>query len=150
VTSDQEFKWIQEDIDRTKKKIAENKISLNEKARRAEVEEDKTRKEKRSAERSKTKTSGETVYSVTLDNAAKPDLELKKDKKDEKKDDKAKPNPETKKSDDDDDLDDVEAPRIDPIRKETLNILADLIDLTKKGVPATASAQPSGAAQSRP
>lgn len=159
VAGDQEFKWIMEDIDRTKKKIAENKLSLNEKARRAELDEDKTRKEQRNAERAKNKGTNEVVYSVTLENAAKPELELKKEKKEEKKDDKAKddksktptPDANAKKSDDDDDADDLEAaPRIDPIRKETLNILADLIDMTKKGVSATASTQPPAAAENRP
>ena len=140
VAADEEFQWIQDDIDRAKKRIAENKVSLNEKVRRKEVEEEKARKDSRTTERAKLKKQAETVYAVTLDNAAKPELELKKEKKDDKAD--AHKNGETKKPADDDDDDDVEAPRIDPIRNETLNILGDLIDYTKKGVPATAQAQP--------
>ena len=45
VTADQEFKWIMEDADRIKKRIAENKISLSEKARKSEADEEKARKE---------------------------------------------------------------------------------------------------------
>ena len=54
-------------------------------ARRAELEEDKSRKEKRSAERVKLKHEVEQVFTVTLDNASKPELEPRKEKKDDKK-----------------------------------------------------------------
>ena len=75
VASEKEFQWIQEDIERGKKRIAENKVSLNEKTRRAELDEDKARREAHNAERTKVKSSDDLVYSVTLDNAAKPALE---------------------------------------------------------------------------
>ena len=35
IAADPEFRWIMDDIERTKKRIAENKVSLNEKVRRA-------------------------------------------------------------------------------------------------------------------
>jgi carboxyl-terminal processing protease len=138
---DQEFKWIMEDAERIKKRTAENKVSLNEKVRKAEVEDEKLRKEARKAERLKVKPSAEKVYSVTLANAAKPELELKVDKKPEvstahgaEKSDSGK-NEKKEVSDDDSEQDveeELDGPgRVDPIRNETLNILADLIQFNK-------------------
>jgi carboxyl-terminal processing protease len=160
IAGDQEFQWVQDDIDRGKKRIAENKISLNEKTRRAELEEDKARKEKRTAERAKHKPSDDAVFAVTLDNASKPGLEPKKDKKDDKAAAKKETTPPTvtnpeiapekpgtppvpKARDDDEEDDELESPKVDPIRNETLNILGDLVEFARKGVPATASTQPS-------
>ncbi len=147
VTGDQEFKWIMEDAERIKKRVAENKVSLNEKARKAEVEEEKTRKEARKAERAKQKGPEEKVFSVTLANAGKPELEPKVEKKPEVavvpgKDNAApaetpKTEPKTAKEDDDAD-DEVEAPaQVDPIRRETLNIVADLIQFNRTPPPPT-------------
>ena len=140
VTSDQEFKWVMEDGERLKKRLAENKISLNEKARKAEADEDKARKESRKAERAKQKPADEKVYAVTLANAGKPELELKVDKKPEpaltnNKDGKepvpAKPEPKAEAKDEDDD-DDAEVPaHVDPIRRETLNIVKDMIQFNR-------------------
>lgn len=147
IALDPEFQWISEDVERGKKRISENKISLNEKTRRAELDEDKGRKEKRNIERGKHKPADETVFSVTLDNASKPGLEPKKDKKDEKaavKKDENTPEakPEVKKNDDDEDEDaETDNSKVDPIRTETLNILGDLVDFARKGAPATASTQ---------
>ena len=152
IATEQEFKWIAEDIARMKKRIAENKISLNQETRRAELDEDKARKENRKAERAKFKHEAEQVFIVTLDNAAKPDLEIKKDKKDEKKDVAHKDGSEPKPTDADADADEdeeveSEAPRVDPIRAETLHILGDLIELNNSSVPATAQTQQGAAAQ---
>ena len=163
IGADQEFRWVMEDIERQKKRIAENRVSLNEKARRAELDEDKARKEKREKDRANLKGPEEKVYTITLDNVSKPQLELKDDKEKEKdkKANEAKPSteskpdakPETKpeskpetpkgaKSEDDDDDDVDEAAKVDPIRNETAGILRDLIEFTRNGVPATAAAQP--------
>lgn len=195
IGADQEFRWVMDDIERSKKRISENRISLNEKARRAELDEDKSRKEKRDEDRSKVKASTDKVYVVTLDNASKANLELKTEKEKEKEkvanDPKAtkksdlppdvklppngevtpdaKPTPKietnkenevkngpdgkpefkpadkpkaTKAGDEDDDDDVDDNPRVDPIRAETLNILRDLVDFTRNGVPTTAATQP--------
>jgi len=157
IGADQEFRWVMEDIERSKKRIAENKISLNEKARRTELDEDKARKEKRDQERSKLKVPADKVFSVTLDNVEKPELEPKEDKEKEKdkKANEAKASPDAKPADkpkavdpdDDDDSDD--APKIDPIRAETVHILRDLVDFSRNGVPATAATQPKHAEPAR-
>ena len=150
ITAEQEFKWIEEDIERAKKRIAENKISLNQQTRRAELDEDKARKEKRNTERAKLKHVEGLVFTVTLDNASKPELEPKKEKKDEKtaaahKDPNA-PKPADADADEDEDVG-AEILKADPIRVETLHILGDLIELSHTSAPATAQAQQDGKAQ---
>jgi carboxyl-terminal processing protease len=148
VAADEEFQWILEDMARMKDRVAENKISLNEKVRRAELDGDKARKEKRNADRAKLKPVEEKVYVVTLDNAAAPELELKKEKKivkeAAKKGDEAKP---ADAEDEDGELAaDEAASKVDPIRNESINILNDLIDLSRNPPPATASAEKTTAA----
>ena len=148
VAVEPEFQWTNEDITRMKNRVAENKISLNEKTRRAELGDDKNRKESRKAERTKIKRPEEKVYLVTVDNAADPQLKLKKEKtvaKDtpEKKGDEAKP---ADLEDDDGELagDDSSA-KFDPIRNESINILNDLIEM-EHTPPATASTEKTTAA----
>ena len=137
-----------EDMTRLKSRVAENKVSLNEKIRRAELDEDKSRKEKRTSERAKLKPANDVVYAVTLDNAAEPELQVKKEKKIEKevaakKGDEAKP---ADAEDEDGELAaDAAAARIDPIRNESINILKDLIELSRTP-PATASTEKTTAA----
>jgi len=153
VTASPEFKYINDDIARLKETLDGNKVSLNEKTRREEMAKQKALKEQRIAERAKCKTPEFKVYIVTLDNASKPTLELAKNdgKKRSYVDQwvaaaKATPTPSAKKgakkadtaadSDDSDDedadfLDTGNAPVIDPIRAEALNITADLIDLKR-------------------
>ena len=148
IAADEEFQWISEDMARMKGRVAENKVSLNEKIRRAELDEEKVRKEKRTAERAKLKHPEEKVFSVTLDNAADAELHLKKDKKvaketAAKKGDEAKP---ADSEDEDGELAAEEASsKIDPIRNESINILKDLIELGRNP-PATASAEKTTAA----
>ncbi|HEV7866667.1 MAG TPA: carboxy terminal-processing peptidase, partial [Chthoniobacteraceae bacterium] len=62
VAADAEFGYISEDLARVKERLAENRISLNEKARRAELEEDKARKERRIAERAQAKLPEQKVF----------------------------------------------------------------------------------------
>ena len=148
VAVDPEFRWILEDIERTKKRVAENKISLNEKVRRADLDEDKARKEKRTADRARHKLPEEKVYEVTVDNASVAELQIKKEKKPAKETAAAKD--ETPKAADADDEDaevaaDDSASRLDPIRNETVNILTDLIELSRHP-PATASSEKTTAA----
>ena len=148
VAADAEFQWVLEDMTRMKSRVAENKVSLNEKVRRAELDEDKGRKEKRTSERAKLKPSDDKVYAVTLDNAAEPELQVKKEKKvvketAAKKGDEGKP---ADAEDEDGELAAEEAAaKIDPIRNESINILKDLIELGRNP-PATASSEKTTAA----
>jgi len=159
VAASPEFKYINENIARLKETIDGNKFSLNEQTRRDEIAKQKALREKRTAERSKRKTPELTVYAVTLDNVNKP-LELAKNdgkksgyvdqwvpatpEKGSKGGKKGAKNaePAVDAEDDDPEADEsANAPVIDPIRAETLNIADDLIDLRKlQNVPNTAKA----------
>ena len=154
IAVDPEFRYITEDLELVKKRLAENKVSLNEKARRDEIEQDKARKDKRTAAREKIKQPEPKVFTLTLDNVAKPQLQLLTYDKPEKKGgapagagDKKLASKEpvpTVTPDADDDLgDDGEASnkseKLDPIKTETLNILNDLIDLARNPKTSTAS-----------
>jgi carboxyl-terminal processing protease len=135
VAADREFRYIRDDLDRIKKRLADNKISLNDKARRAEIAEQKACKDKRVAERAKHKPSAEKVFSLTLDNVDKPELQLASN--DPKKDARQKRIEAAMEGDEDagDEADDA----VDEVKAEALNIMGDLITLTAKG-PRTASA----------
>ena len=155
VAADPEFRYITEDLDAAKKRVADNKVSLNEKARRAEIEQDKARKDARTAAREKIKHPEAKVYNVTLDNVSKPELQLATAEKTDKaaptganKTDLTKePKAEVKTpaaADDEDALDEESEgePKtvgVDAIKNETLNILRDLIDLSRTPKTATAS-----------
>jgi carboxyl-terminal processing protease len=135
VAEDREFRWISEDLTRTKEKIAENTISLNEKVRRQELDDDKTREDKRVAERAKHAGPDEKDYLITLDNVDKPKLELvhnetgKAAKSADADDDDA---------DDDDDVSAKDKTAVfDPVRDEALHILTDFVELNR--APRTAS-----------
>jgi carboxyl-terminal processing protease len=145
-----EFAYVLEDLERIRKRAAENKLSLNEKTRQAELDEDKARKDARDAERlERAKERDPKVYRITLENAAKKELIPVRFV--DPKPSKDAPGP----------LDDEDAPasdalsepqkdkdgrtvfksppiRLDPVKQETLNILTELIDLTKMDTTSTA------------
>jgi len=159
VKNDPEFHYVMEDIGRLRHKLDDNRISLNEDARKSETQEDKLRKEMRSKERLARNEEEPRIYRLTLDTVDKPNLQLimYPGKLAETKKNGVPPKavPEAA-SDADSDLvagigggDDTKEPAIDPERGETLNILTDLVDLSRG--PKTASAnidKPS--AQQRP
>src|SRR5437899_2668687 len=76
VKSDPEFHFVMEDIDRLRHKLDENRISLNEDARKKETQSDKLRKETRSKERLARNQEEPRIYRVTLDTVDKPNLQL--------------------------------------------------------------------------
>jgi len=132
VATDPEFHYVLEDLNFIKKRLADNKVSLNEKTRRDELAADKAKREKRIADREKIKKPEGKVYKITLDNVDKPDLQPVKNEP--KKEVDADANP-------DDDAEEGEtpskSPAVDPQKVEALNILNDLIDLSR--APKTAS-----------
>jgi len=148
VKNDPEFHYVMEDIGRLRHKLDDNRISLNEDARKSETQEDKLRKEMRSKERLARNEEEPRIYRLTLDTVDKPNLQLimypGKLAETKKSGVPPKPVPEAA-SDADSDLvagigggDDTKEPAIDPERDETLNILTDLVDLSRG--PKTASA----------
>ena len=150
VKTDPEFHYVMEDMDRLRHKIDENRISLNEDARKKELQDDKLRKETRSKERLARNQEEPRIYRVTLDTVDKPNLQLimYPGKLAEAKKNGATPKVDpaaASDADSDTDVtgagnadDDTKTPAIDPERDESLSILADLVDLSRG--PKTASA----------
>ena len=142
VAADPEFHYVMEDMERLRKKLDDNRISLNEDVRRHEVDEQKARKEARSKDRLARKEEEPSIYRVTLETIDAPKLELimypgkiaeVKSKGGMKVAPEAAPDADVDDdSDPDSDLDgdDSKAAAIDPERDETLNILSDLVRLS--------------------
>jgi carboxyl-terminal processing protease len=147
VHNDPEFHYVMEDMERLRHKIDENRISLNEDVRKKESDEDKLRKETRSKERLARHEEEPRVYRLTLDTVDKPNLQLimfpGKLAQAKTKGAPTKVAPEAA-GDSDSDVapgpDDTKEPALDPERDETLNILNDLVDLSRG--PKTASVHP--------
>ena len=76
VQNNAEFRYVMEDLERLRQKIADNHISLNEEVRRKELQDDKMRKELRGKERLARHEEEPRVYRLTLDTVDKPDLQL--------------------------------------------------------------------------
>lgn len=132
VAASEEFHFIVEDLDKTKRKLAENKISLNETERRDELLKDKQEKDTRNAERAKEKLPAEKRYEVTLDNLSNPELQLAKTDKEKAAGKPAKKTVKTEESADADEEDsEAKTADVDPIRVEALNIVADLVSLSQ-------------------
>ena len=127
VVHDQEFKFALEDISRVREQMQKNALSLKEKDRRALIAADEARKKERTEVRTKMPATQDKVFELTLDDIDKPALELASKKKPDT----------TKKKEIDADSEDDEEPVVDAIRGETLNILTDLVNLSK--APRTAS-----------
>src|SRR5437660_1237266 len=140
-----EFHFVMEDMERLRHKLDENRVSLNEDARRKEIQDDKLRKDARTKERLARHEEEPNIYRVTLDNVDKPNLQLimypGKLAEAKAKTGATKVSPEAAPDDDTDTIgsaaDDAKEPVIDPERDETLGILADLVDLSRG--PKTAS-----------
>jgi carboxyl-terminal processing protease len=143
VAVDPEFGYIMEDLAQVKKRLAENVLSLNIEKRRAEIEDEKARKEKRTAERKARNMPEEKHFALTLDSVNKPELQLVTNEK--KKEDAANATTESDADDDEGNAEGDDATgnkRVDAVGAEAVNIVSDLVSLTR-GVktPATASTQ---------
>src|SRR4029077_5714345 len=71
-----EFHYVMDDMDQLRRKLDENRISLNEDVRRKEIQDDKARKEIRSKERLARNEEEPRIYRLTLDSVDKPNLQL--------------------------------------------------------------------------
>ena len=150
VVTDPEFHFVEDDMARLRKKIDDNRISLNEDVRRKEIAADKARKAERSTERLARNEEEPSIYRLTLETLDAPKLQLimfpGKTAEAKSKGATAKVAPEAAPdadADDGDDTDlgngdDTKPAAIDPERDETLNILTDLAELTEG--PKTAAA----------
>ena len=148
IQNNAEFHYVMEDMERLRRRLDDNRISLNEDVRRKELQDDKMRKELRSKDRLARHDEEPRVYRLTLDSVDKPNLQLimfpgkLAAAKSKGVSPKAAPEAAT---DADDDVtsgsvtdDNGKEPVIDPERDETLNILGDLVVLSRG--PKTASA----------
>src|SRR3984893_15729779 len=144
-----EFHYVMEDMERNRHRLDENRISLNEDVRRKELQDDKMRKEMRSKERLARQEEEPRIYRLTLDSVDKPNLQLimfpgkLAAAKSKGISSKVAPEAAADADSEDSDLtatpDDTKEPVLDPERDETLNILNDLVDLSRG--PKTASVQ---------
>src|SRR6266705_1500848 len=155
IKNDPELHYVMDDINRLRHKLDENRISLNEDVRKKELQDDKLRKEMRSKERLARNQEEPRIYRLTLDTVDKPNLQLimypGKLAEAKAKAGATKVSPEAAPDDDTDTIgvaDDTKEPAIDPERDETLNILADLVDLSRG--PKTASTNVKKSAEQRP
>jgi carboxyl-terminal processing protease len=156
--NDPEFHYVMEDIDRLRHKLDDNRISLNEDFRKKELADDKLRKEMRSKERLARNQEEPRIYRLTLDTVDKPNLQLimypGKLAEAKKNGVVPKVDPAAGAPDADSDLiaggggDGTKEPAIDPARDEALNMLADLVDLSRG--PKTASANVDKSPERRP
>jgi hypothetical protein len=144
-----------EDMERLRHKLDDNRITLNEDARRKEIQDDKLRKETRSKDRLARNQEEPNIYRLTLDTVDKPNLQLimypGKLAEAKAKAGAARVSPEAAPDDDTDTIgaaDDTKEPAIDPERDEALNILADFVDLSRG--PKTASTNVKKNAEQRP
>lgn len=122
VAKDQEFRYINEDMKRYHERIQLNQLSLNEKLRKVELAQEKSRKVERKVERKKKQEEKQPAYEVTLDTFDKPTLPKVVAKK------KPAPEKSAKAPGDGEDSENEEdaSASPDPIRSEALNILKDL------------------------
>ncbi|HEX8280525.1 MAG TPA: carboxy terminal-processing peptidase, partial [Chthoniobacterales bacterium] len=141
VKENPEFHYVMEDMERLRRKLDENRITLNEDARRAELAEDKVRKETRTKDRLAHQGEETRIYRLTLDTVDKPNLQLILYPGKMAAANKGSVAPEAA-GDADTDVfgtgDGTKDAALDPIRDEAVNILADLVDLSAG--PKTASA----------
>src|SRR5213595_3662177 len=70
-----EFHYVMEDMSRLRKRLDENRISLNEETRKAELNEDKVRKETRTKERLARNDEQMQMIRLTLDTVDRPNLQ---------------------------------------------------------------------------
>jgi carboxyl-terminal processing protease len=150
VQNNPEFHYVMEDMGRLRQKIDENRITLNEDVRRKELNEDKLRKELRGKERLARHEEEPRIYRLTLDTVDKPNLQLIMfpGKLAQAKTNGVTPKVAPEAAADGDGegdevaagTDDAKEPAIDPERDEALNILNDLVDLSRG--PKTASVRP--------
>jgi carboxyl-terminal processing protease len=141
-----DFHYVMEDMERLRQRLDDNRISLNIDVRRKELQEDKLRKDTRSKERLARHQEEPQVYRLTLDSVDKPNLQLimfpGKLAAAKAKGASPKVAPETAPDATEDDEvisgdDNTKEPVLDPERDEALNILGDLVVLSRG--PKTAS-----------
>ena len=123
VSSDKDFVYLRQEVERFKKLVAQKSVSLNEAQRMKEKQDAEARTKARHQEMLARAASKDKVYDVTLENLGSPTLTLHKET--------AKPvaaNANTT----DDTAGDPPTPAIDTTLEESKHILQDMLDLLHK------------------
>jgi carboxyl-terminal processing protease len=137
VAQDPQFQDITEDTRQLDEKLKGNRLSLNEAARRDEIAQEEKERGKEEEDRKKAEADDHTkIYELTLADVDKPELKLVERKPDsaaapksaKTSADNSADNPVEAALDDDDSSKLADS---DPGKRETLNILSDLINLSK-------------------
>ena len=123
IGSDQDYKYIKEDISRAKERKENPSVSLNEAVRRKESTKNKARIESRNKERADRGLPSEEYYEVDL-KIAENDKPLKKLDPPKAKKESTDPTPTP--------VEDLNTFNLDPELRETLRILSDFIILNEK------------------
>ena len=140
VATDPEFAYVSQDMKRLRERINANRLSLNEKARRQELAQDKARKEDRKKERAERgPLVNAQVWQLTLD-----DVRSKRDKLEPVayERDREKHYSEDPEEAEAEKKDGPKSAEPDPIRNETLRIIEDLIALTNQNKTASVNGNP--------
>jgi carboxyl-terminal processing protease len=137
IAGDPEFLYVSEDMQRFRERLEKNSITNNKAARQKELADDKVRKEARKAERlSRGPIIEAKVWQLTLDDVKNNREELEVVAYERERDKKYQDLEETEDGEEKSD----KTPEPDPIRNETVRIMADLIELSNSAK--TASAKP--------
>jgi len=128
VEKDKDFSYIREDIEEFRKEQADKSLSLNEAERLAEQKTENARAEVRRKERLSRKKSDEKIYALTLKNIDLPELQPPNVKTNSV----AAANKNARMNAGEDETP-TDQPPVDPTLEETKRILADYIELLKKG-----------------
>jgi carboxyl-terminal processing protease len=135
INQDQSFQDILADAKELKDRLKSNRLSLNEKVRRDQLDKDNAQKQKEQADERKMQVQvHDKRYELTLADVEKPQLKLieKASAQKDQKDQKAQDN-NSNTSDPNATIEDENGVTLDAdaIRRETLNIATDLVDLLK-------------------
>ena len=137
VGADLEFRFMQDDLQRTKERIASNRVSLSKEVRLAETAADKARGEERKAQRLAAKRPDPLMLALPLEDVEKPELKrVKIESPDAKK--KDKPSAPRDGDGEEEDADSSlsastdKAQKYDPVKFESLAILGDLIEQLRR------------------
>lgn len=149
VAASQDFTYVREDVDRMKQRIEENEVSLNIEKRRKELDESESRRQNRNKERferfakvEKADQKRFSFYRLSLDDLEREELE-EIDRERE-----AEANMRRAKSEVADLYESPEWPTgLDPVKRESIEILADLTRLSQRAGVAQVELEPEAAAQ---
>jgi len=123
INQDQDFAYILKDIETLKERLKNKSVSLSERKRLAEKDEEKTKREARKKERKARGNTGEIVYNVSIE-MIKTNTKLGEEIEDEEK-----PIRLEEENDDEEIEEEEDEPNLDPHLRETLYILHDYIKL---------------------